>query len=261
MITGGTSGLGLELAKLFHSKGNFVYVIGRDLKGYNQPTERFRFIKADFSDLDQISQTIKMVSAEGIKFDMIINNAGVLSPPAFTETINGIEYSFQVNFLSHLLIDELIVSNLTASDSVLIISVTSPVYKIVTPDFKIPAREEYRMFKNYALSKYYLLLIASHLKEKYPDKSIRSFGFDPGTFGSGIYRMQKPWFRVLYTVAAPFMKRPSKVAKDLISVPVEGSIEGAVYKSRSKYKLMHPAKDSSVQEFLKECQSLLNNFI
>lgn len=253
--------MGLELAKLYHLKGYFVFVTGRDIKGYEKPMERFRFIKADFSDLGQLSQAIKKLTDESIQFDIIINNAGVLSPPAYTETNNCIEYSFQVNFLAHLLINELIIRNISGSGSITIISVTSPVYKIITPGFKMAGREEYRMFKNYALSKYYLLLIGPFLKAEFPDKNIKSFAFDPGTFGSGIYRMQKPWFRVLYTIATPFMKRPAKVARDLISIPVENSIEGAVYKSRSKYKLLHLVDNPTSQQFLKECQGLLDKFI
>ena len=55
--------------------------------------------------------------------------------------------------------------------------------------------------------------------------NLNCFSFDPGTFSSGIYRMQKRWFREMYRIAAPFMRSPVKVAKGLAELLLEDNID------------------------------------
>jgi NAD(P)-dependent dehydrogenase (short-subunit alcohol dehydrogenase family) len=255
LITGGTSGLGRELVKLFLSEGYEVFATGRMLKGDSYAEQRFHFIEADFSDLTQLSHALKNLADNKVKFDMIINNAGILSPPDYTVTKDGLEYTFQVNFLSHLLIDEFAISNLTDKDPLIFASVTSPVYKMAAPDYKIPGKKGYRPFKAYAASKYYLLLIGEFLKNKYPRKELKFICFDPGTFGSGIYRMQRGYFRFLYTIAAPFMKSPAKVASQLFNILESVTEENVkIFKRPGKPGINVPQGSEESDDFLLSCQ-------
>lgn len=254
LITGGTSGLGRELAKLFLSAGCEVYVTGREQKGELLSNDRYHFIRSDFADLQQLSAALKDLIEKSVKFDIIINNAGILSPPDYTTTKDGFEYSFQVNFLSHLLLDEILIGKLTDSANLTIVSVTSPVYKIVNPDFKIPGRSNYRAFKTYAESKYYLLLIGEFFRKRHPGRKLEFVSFDPGTFGSGIYRMQKGYFRFLYRIAAPFMKSPQKVAKHLFTILESGNPgNGKICKRPGKPGINVPVNTEKAAEFLFFC--------
>lgn len=217
-VTGGTSGLGLELVRRLLLQGAEVYATGRKLNENLPEKDNFRFIPVDFTDLKNLTETISEFLNEKILFDVVINNAGVLSPPEYQETKDGVEYSFQVNFLSHILINEMILRKKAYNDPLLIIAVTSPVYRFVRPDFTIPRKTDYRPFRIYSESKYYMLLIGDYLKNECLGSNFRFLGFNPGIFGSGIYRMQKPWFRAMYRFAAPFMRSSGKVAESLIDV-------------------------------------------
>jgi NAD(P)-dependent dehydrogenase (short-subunit alcohol dehydrogenase family) len=263
LITGGTSGLGLELVKYFLSEGYDVFTTGRDPKSIRFSNQRFHFIEVDFSDLSRVSEEIYHLTKQTISFDIIINNAGILSPPVYTKTKNGFEHTFQVNFLSHLLIDEIILSNSKNTMLPLIVSITSPVYSWVkeVPDFNFD-RSEYKAFKSYAISKFSLALMGIHLAEKYKKDRLRCFSFNPGTFSSGIYRMQNSWFQNMYRIASPFMRNPSKVAQILAEIIQQQKIfNGAVYRSKNSFKTMDYIDKETIDEFMTESYSKIQSYL
>jgi NAD(P)-dependent dehydrogenase (short-subunit alcohol dehydrogenase family) len=218
LLTGGTSGLGLEIAGILLKEGNSVCITGRKLPDTLSHYDDLHFFKADFSEFGEVRSAVnKITDKTGIP-DIIINNAGILSPPKFTLSENGVELGFQVNLLSHLLLNELFIRQLPDNKPLLIAFITSPVYRLVKPGDKVPDQDNYSGFWSYSESKYYLLKSGGYLREKYPGKKIYFFGFNPGTFRSGIYRMQGRYFHSLYHIAAPFMRDPQKVAQRFIKV-------------------------------------------
>jgi NAD(P)-dependent dehydrogenase (short-subunit alcohol dehydrogenase family) len=262
LITGGTSGLGFELVKCFLREGYDVYAFGRDEKRLFDRGERLYFLKVDFSDLSIVKRSFQSLYNNGIRFDIVINNAGVLSPPEFNITGDGLEYTFQVNFLSHLLLNEMIIKEIGNTESLTIVSVTSPVYKYVKPDFTIPDIIGYRPFKSYAESKLYLLLIGEYLQYKYPGKDLKFIGFDPGTFRSGIYRMQKNWFHKMYLVASPFMRNPSKVARILAEILLEQElVTGVVYRRKNRYRTLDHIDREEIEKFMTICSGKIESII
>jgi NAD(P)-dependent dehydrogenase (short-subunit alcohol dehydrogenase family) len=261
-ITGGTSGLGLQLVRIFLSKGCEVYATGRDPKRLPLPDNKLHFIALDFSDLGAVSAAMITPALRSVKFDLIINNAGILSPPAFTTTKDSFEYTFQVNFLSHLLLDELIIRNTDDKAELMVVSVGSPVSKYVKPDFKMSDIGEYSPFKVYSGSKLYLLLTGEYLRNKYPEKRLRFIGCDPGIFSSGILRMQKKWFQGLYKIAAPFMRSPANVANKLfgiLSAPV--SNDGVIYNVHAETKPVPYSDSSQARELFNFCERKLSGFL
>src|SRR5512133_3531568 len=120
LITGGTSGLGYELAKYFVSTGAEVYVTGRNPERLTGCGDVIHFIRMDFADLSDVKQKILLFS--DTKPDLIINNAGVLGPHKFRMTKDGFEYTMQVNFLAHLLIDRMIAGARSSNEPLTIVS-------------------------------------------------------------------------------------------------------------------------------------------
>jgi len=228
LITGGTSGLGLELVKSFLDKGFEVVATGRNpmcLHGYET---NFSFYRIDFSHLGETALIIEEICRKH-EFDYIVNNAGILSPPVFTSTKDGIEYTFQVNFLAHLMLNEIILRRQAKGMTLRIAAVTSPVYRLAGKElmFNI-SKQNYKPFRAYKDSKFYLSLMCRMLSMKYHERGVDSFSFDPGTFSSGIYRMQNKIFRMLYRIAAPFMRQPRKVAVALVNIISENNAGGGI---------------------------------
>jgi NAD(P)-dependent dehydrogenase (short-subunit alcohol dehydrogenase family) len=262
LITGGTSGLGLRLVKLFLKKGYEVVTTGRQPVTIYEGAERFTFLMTDFSNLRQTSDAAKKL-CRNFKFDIVINNAGILSPPDFLLTDDGFEYTFQVNFLSHLLLNEIVLSNARPGQPIKIVTVTSPVYRIAETQLKIHASaSDYRPLKAYANSKFYLGLMCIHLPGRYPSMNLKCIGFDPGIFSSGIYRMQRKWFRVMYMVGAPFMKRPEKTADRIGEIlEAEDLINGTIYKSINRKKTIPIVENKAAFIFWQESYEVIEPFL
>lgn len=80
VITGGTRGIGREIAKCLIRRGYRVAVIGRDTNKTRQMAEQIgaRGYVCDISDVSQIEQTLKQIYHESGSIDVLVNNAGIL---------------------------------------------------------------------------------------------------------------------------------------------------------------------------------------
>jgi NAD(P)-dependent dehydrogenase (short-subunit alcohol dehydrogenase family) len=259
LVTGGTSGLGLELTRIFLKKGYYVVATGRrnvDFPGYE---DKFSLYNVDFNNLKRTAAVFRNI-CESHQFDFIINNAGILSPPRQTMTKDGLEYTFQVNFLAHLLINEIIIKNKEDNRPLKIVPITSPVYKLAKVE--IGKDQSYKALKAYSDSKLFLALMCGHLTEIHPGKNILCFSFDPGVFGSGIYRMRDTFFTVLYKIASPFMREPSKVAEVLCKVLTEMEvIGGVIYDYRKRVNQLPVNEQAEVIRFWKECYNMIGPYL
>jgi NAD(P)-dependent dehydrogenase (short-subunit alcohol dehydrogenase family) len=262
LVTGGTSGLGFELVKILLQQGNYVIVTGRNQLNDPDKTGRLIFYRTDFSDLKQVAETAKTIGMDHSP-DCVVNNAGILSPPHYTETGDGFEYTFQVNFLAHMLLDEIIMKLTSNRHPLLIVSVTSLAYRIAPFDTGIGKKpEEYRPYRSYPASKLFLAVMTEFLASKHPQQKLKYFSYDPGIFSSRIYRMQKKWFRSLYVIGAHFMRNPSVVAGSLAELlSLNSASNGMIYKrskdSRSLQDILMPGK----AEFMSDCYNLIEKYI
>lgn len=85
IVTGGTSGIGLGVAKMLLAKGYKVYstYVGPD---FEENVENFEPIKVDQSNRDDLYAFINRIKAECASIDCIICNAGMSIRKSFTET-------------------------------------------------------------------------------------------------------------------------------------------------------------------------------
>jgi uncharacterized oxidoreductase len=81
LITGGTSGIGFELAKRLLQRGNRVIVTGRDpakLERARQALPGIEAFESDVSDPAAIAALHRRVIADFPALDVLINNAGIM---------------------------------------------------------------------------------------------------------------------------------------------------------------------------------------
>ena len=79
LITGGSAGIGFEMAKLMLAKGNKVIITGRDEKKLNDAAAKLKgviTIKSDVSDEKEMDALITKINAEHPDLNILINNAG-----------------------------------------------------------------------------------------------------------------------------------------------------------------------------------------
>ena len=103
LITGGTSGLGLQTAKVLVSKGADVTITARDPKKADRAVEIIggaKVIAMDLTDLASVRAAASQVVNEKKKYDVVILNAGVMATP-YTSTKDGFELQMGTNHLGH----------------------------------------------------------------------------------------------------------------------------------------------------------------
>ena len=93
VITGATSGIGLEVARLSVSEGANVVISGRreneGKKIAGQLGDKCRFIKCDVLQEDQICALVEEAYGYHKKIDVMFNNAGA---PDFVKNIEDISF-------------------------------------------------------------------------------------------------------------------------------------------------------------------------
>ncbi|MGL5540234.1 MAG: SDR family NAD(P)-dependent oxidoreductase [Erysipelotrichaceae bacterium] len=132
VITGGTSGVGLEAVKQYVLGGANIVLVCRNLKKAQQLIASLenphqvdiKIIVADFSNLDQVRQAANQVLEQTSNIDVLINSAGLHSTRK-TYTDQGFETVFCVNHLASFLFTYLLMERIIASGPARIIQVSS----------------------------------------------------------------------------------------------------------------------------------------
>jgi NAD(P)-dependent dehydrogenase (short-subunit alcohol dehydrogenase family) len=110
IVTGATGGIGFEMAFGLALAGAEVIVAGRSSeKGRDavdriiraRASARVRFEMLDLASLDSVRAFANRMLQQERPIDLLINNAGVMTPPKRTMTKDGFELQFGTNHLGH----------------------------------------------------------------------------------------------------------------------------------------------------------------
>lgn len=126
IITGGNSGIGYHAALKLARKGADVVLACRD-RGRGEaaiarlaeeaPGARAELAILDLASLASVREFAATELARRRPLHVLINNAGVMSPPRRLETVDGFEVQFGTNVLGHFALTGLLLPALTASAS------------------------------------------------------------------------------------------------------------------------------------------------
>jgi NAD(P)-dependent dehydrogenase (short-subunit alcohol dehydrogenase family) len=135
LITGSTDGLGREVAIRLGKLGAHMLIHGRNVvrgaevvADINNNGGSAQFYKADFGSLDNVRKMAEAIKRDHPGLDVLVNNAGLgagFAGGERQESEDGYEMLFQVNYLSHYLLTELLLPTLMASAPSRIINVAS----------------------------------------------------------------------------------------------------------------------------------------
>jgi 3-oxoacyl-[acyl-carrier protein] reductase len=78
IVTGGASGIGLEIAKALVQQGAAVNVIDIDKEKLNDLDDRFVKYNADVTNYGKISEVVNDIFLKHKRVDILVNNAGVI---------------------------------------------------------------------------------------------------------------------------------------------------------------------------------------
>jgi NAD(P)-dependent dehydrogenase (short-subunit alcohol dehydrogenase family) len=174
LVTGSTSGLGREVALAMGERGAHVIVHGRNRERglevageINAGAGSASFYGADFASLAQVRALGEAVLRDYERVDVLVNNAGIWlsGEDERYESQDGIELSFQVNYLAGYLLTEMVLPIVPRSGESRIVNVSSGAQTAI--DFEDPMIERgYSGGRSYAQSKLAQVMHAFDLAEE-----------------------------------------------------------------------------------------------
>jgi NAD(P)-dependent dehydrogenase (short-subunit alcohol dehydrogenase family) len=175
VITGATSGLGLETARVLAAHGATVVVTGRDPGRTGSAADQIRHQQADASvqtaDLDLASlDSIRAAAADLTtrfpRLDLLINNAGLMFPP-YGLTKDGYELQFGTNHLGHFALTGLLMPSLLAAPGSRVVTVSSNGHRAGRMNFAdLQSTRHYSRYAAYGRSKLANLLFTYELQRR-----------------------------------------------------------------------------------------------
>lgn len=189
LVTGSTSGLGREVALRLAARGAHVIVHGRDsergeavVKEIEKRGGSARFYRADFARLAEVRQLAEAIQRDYDRLDLLVNNAGIALIGAPRQlSADGYELHFQVNYLSHFLLTDLLLPPLKNSAPARIVNVASGAQTPI--DFNDPQIEKnYSAWRAYGQSKLAQITFTKTLAERLGGTGVTTYSLHPATY-------------------------------------------------------------------------------
>ena len=198
VVTGASSGLGVETTRVLAAAGALVLMVARDASKLeavarelrqDNPAAQLASLSMDLADLDSVRATAADIIAHYPQIHLLINNAGVMACP-FGRTAQGFEIQFGTNHLGHFLFSALLAPAMIAAGAGRVITLSSAGHKLAPVNFDDPLYRErsYDKWQAYGESKTANALFAVGLDARLQGRGIRSFAVHPGAIMTGLGR-------------------------------------------------------------------------
>lgn len=172
LVTGASSGIGAEVARLFAQRGHTVYGTSRHPDKIADPIPAVRYVRLDNADYASADACAAEVGA----VDILVNNAGESQAGALEDTpLDAIEHLFTVNVFGPIALTKAVLPGMRRRRRGTIVMVGS-----MLSSFPVAFRS------NYAATKSALKAYALATRREVAPYGIRMVAVEPGTIATGI---------------------------------------------------------------------------
>ena len=216
VVTGGSSGLGLQTVRALASAGAEVVAAVRHPESFraspewseltSNPAHVIELVALDLADLSSVRGAAHAIAARHPRVDILVNNAGVMFTPHET-TVDGFELQFGVDHLGHFLLTTSLLPQLqaaaVASGEVRVVTVSSEAHRNWSIDLSDVnfERREYDTFLAYGQAKSANVLMTVELDRRYGADGITALAVHPGTCATNLGRyMDRATAKKLFTM-------------------------------------------------------------
>lgn len=195
VVTGATSGVGLEAVKALHRSGADILMINRSEEKSEAVAAALRasgpggvdWLIADFSDLAQVRRAIGRLTALARPIDVLINNAG-LHMTRRVLTVDGLETVFAVNHLASFMVTKALLPIMMRQASGRIIQVNSQGHRFFGLDLGDTAweRRHYSGLRAYGAAKTAQLLCCAEFADRLRGTQVTINAMHPGAVKTNV---------------------------------------------------------------------------
>lgn len=197
IITGATSGIGVETARALAAAGADVVLGVRRLDAGRQVAAQITestgnpavsAAALDIADLVSVRDFVAQMRAEPVH--MLINNAGIMALPELSRTGSGHEMQFATNYLGHFSLTLGLHDALKAAGGARVVSVSSSGHllsPVVFDDLDYRFRP-YDPWTAYGQSKTADVLLAVGVTDRWSDDRIVGNALNPGAIATGLQK-------------------------------------------------------------------------
>jgi NAD(P)-dependent dehydrogenase (short-subunit alcohol dehydrogenase family) len=258
VVTGASSGIGTETARVLAQRGHHVAIVCRNpAKGEATlgeltaaaPDATIDLFRADLSELAQVRQLADDLHAKYDHIDVLINNAGVnLSQSEHTS--EGFDVMMATNYLAPVLLTHLVGDLLLAGPQGRVVNVASEAHRFAAGiDFdELPSLGNYRggLLANraYGLTKLLLVLHTQELARRLEGTAVTANSLCPGLVATNLVGAQAMVTRLGDVLSrTPLVRTPRQGAQmsiKLASDPAMSGVSGKFFTSTTAARVLPP---------------------
>jgi NAD(P)-dependent dehydrogenase (short-subunit alcohol dehydrogenase family) len=264
VLTGATSGIGLQTAIQLSGGGAEVIGVGRSAERCRQaeetirktcPEARIHYLVTDLSSLGQVrglaARIREVLAQDGKKhIDVLINNAGTVSS-WYTSTEDGFELQFAVNHLAPFLLTHELLPLLGAADEGRVITISSGSHYRTRINWRdILLRKHYNCLSAYKQSKLANVLFCTEFNRRVnPGSSVRAFAIDPGLVNTDIgFKGTTGIARWIWQKRSSSGIAPADAASSVVYLAGEPAIKNTSHVYWKECKPLEPSKYSQRED-------------
>ncbi|MEV0694692.1 oxidoreductase [Streptomyces sp. NPDC050388] len=239
LVTGGSSGLGLETARTLADRGAHVILACRDIGRGRAAAARIggraEVVRLDLASLDSVREAAAVVRRRYERLDLLINNAAVMFPP-HRWTADGFEAHFGVNHLGHFALTGLLLDLVRHVPGARIVTVSSLAHRAGTGRFdtaRARSGNGRRSVTAYGRSKLANLLFARELQHRLAATGTAavSVAAHPGLSATGLWNGDMPvLLRPVGKVALRLLAQPqARATEPILRAATDPLVPGGAY--------------------------------
>ncbi len=196
LVTGASSGIGLETARGLASHFAVVGIVARNPQRLEKAAEdlastgaHIETFQADFSSLAEVRRLARDIKEKFPSLSVLVNNAGVWHKDR-TLSKDGYEETFAVNHLAHFVLTNELKDLLVAGAPSRVVNVSSSMHlRVKSMNWDdLMFDEGWKGFRAYSHSKLANVLFSNELARRWKDLGITSNAVHPGNVRSRITR-------------------------------------------------------------------------
>jgi NAD(P)-dependent dehydrogenase (short-subunit alcohol dehydrogenase family) len=257
LITGCSSGLGIETAQALSHTGATLYLTARNLEkakfalGDLLESPRVHLLHLNLDSLASVRACAEEFKSKSKTLNILIDNAGVMACPE-GRTEDGFESQFGTNHLAHFqlfeLLKPLLLSSSTAAFNSRVVVVASSAHRVSSVHFdNLTLEGEYEPWTAYGQSKTANIWMANEIERRYGTQGLHAFSLHPGAIATDLLRhvsdeQKSDWDKNEFL--ASYWKSPAQGAATSVWAAVARELEGRGGRYLDDCQIAQPADPS-----------------